>query len=56
MDFHVGEYVEEDKKNKIEPIKPGDYFLNELTEALGRKVNELVAAVNKINEQLNKER
>lgn len=48
--------LREDKKNKIEPIKPGDYFVNELTATIGRKVNELVVAVNKINEQLDKER
>lgn len=48
--------LREDKKNKIKPTNLAGVFLSATERMLAQKVDELVKAVNKINEQLAKER
>lgn len=48
--------LREDEKNKIKPINLTGVFLSATERMLAQKVDELVKAVNKINEQLTKER
>lgn len=48
--------LREDEKNKIKPINLTGVFLSATERMLAQKVDELVKTVNKINEQLAKER
>lgn len=48
--------LREDKKNKIKPVNTDGVFVSQTERLITDKVDELVDAVNKINEQLAKER
>ena len=48
--------LREDEKDTIKPINLAGAFLSATERMLAQKVDELVKAVNKINEQLTKER
>lgn len=48
--------LREDKKNKIKPVNTDGVFVSQAELLITNKVDELVEAVNKINEQLAKER
>lgn len=48
--------LREDEKDTIKPINLAGVFLSATERMLAQKVDELVKAVNKINEQLTKER
>lgn len=48
--------LREDKKNKIKPVNTDGVFVSQTELLITNKVDELVEAVNKINEQLAKER
>lgn len=48
--------LREDKKNKIKPVNIDGVFVSQVERLITNKVDELVEAVNKINEQLAKER
>ena len=48
--------LREDEKNKIKPINLAGVFLSATERMLAQKVDELVKTVNKIKEQLTKER
>lgn len=48
--------LREDKKNKIKPVNIDGVFVSQVERLIADKVDELVEAVNKINEQLAKER
>lgn len=48
--------LREDKKNKIKPVNTDGVFVSQTERLITDKVDELVEAVNKINEQLVKER
>lgn len=48
--------LREDKKNKIKPVNTDGVFVSQTERLITDKVDELVEAVNKINEQLTKER
>lgn len=52
----IGPYDFESPHRKIEPIKLNDELINAVEFLLYKKANELTDAVNKINEQLAKER
>ena len=48
--------LREDEKNKIKPVNTDGVFVSQAERLITDKVDELVEAVNKINEQLAKER
>lgn len=48
--------LREDEKNKIKPVNIDGVFVSQVERLITDKVDELVEAVNKINEQLAKER
>lgn len=48
--------LREDKKNKIKPVNTDGVFVSQTELLITNKADELVEAVNKINEQLAKER
>lgn len=48
--------LREDEKNKIKPVNIDGVFVSQVERLITYKVDELVEAVNKINEQLAKER
>lgn len=48
--------LREDEKNKIKPVNTYGVFVSQVERLITDKVDELVEAVNKINEQLAKER
>lgn len=48
--------LREDEKNKIKPVNIDGVFVSHVERLITYKVDELVEAVNKINEQLAKER
>lgn len=48
--------LREDEKNKIKPVNIDGVFVSQAERLITDKVDELVEAVNKINEQLAKER
>lgn len=48
--------LREDKKDKIKPVNTDGVFVSQTELLITNKVDELVEAVNKINEQLAKER